>query len=703
MSRPLTISFGGKHLAKVVKTAHLDWADFSTRLSVKPPEEEDKASIGWYCPTEFSPEYRDGKNFVARHALTFDYDKIDIFDLEEIKDAYRDLAYCMYTTASHTENAPRIRVVFPLSRPVDKGEFAAITRKIADKFDITKLAKESDVPAQMMFLPTVKPDGQFWSLVNEGDWINVDEILGEYDDWTDAGQWPTRGREDRPVHGNTGVPPDEKLGVVGDFCRTFTVPEAISRFALPYATGSSDGRYTFTRGSRPDGLRIYDNGLKGHSDHDTDPAYGQHNAFDLTRLHLYGELDDGAADGCSITQLPSYKAMCKLALEQPELVAQRATDDFDVVTDVITEPVKGNGADVKLSESIEPEKEVDRPRFQVVSPDEFASSDPEKWLMKGVLPRAELAVLFGDAGSGKSFLALDWCGAICRGENWNGRTVAKGKCVYVCAEGAGGFKRRLVAYAQEQDIELKVLPGVIPEAPNFLETADAVDVTKAIREYGGADLVIIDTLSAATPGGNENSGEDIGKVIDHCKKLHHFTDALVLLIHHSGKDASRGARGWSGLRAAADAEIEVTRNGDFRTASITKMKDGSDGDKFVFKLKTVVIGVDEDVDEITSCVLEHVDAPAPARTKAPTGMYAKTALRVARELLGDGSSIYNEQLIAAAAVEMPKISDDKRDTRRQQMGRAIQKLVDEGYLFMHGEDKVALTTAGEVGEEDWND
>src|SRR5690606_7842012 len=128
----------------------------------------------------------------------------------------------------------------------------------------------------------------------------------------------------------------------------------------------------------------------------------------------------------------------------------------------------------------------------------------------------------------------------------------------------------------------------------MLDEHEAAQLTKAVMDQGGADVVVIDTLAAAMPGGDENSGQDLGKVVDHCKFLHRQTGALVVLVHHSGKDQSRGARGWSGLRAAADAEIEVTRNGDYRVAAVTKMKDGADGATFAFKLKPVVLELDDD-------------------------------------------------------------------------------------------------------------
>jgi len=691
--RDIVISLGAKeNLAAITKVVKTTWPKFVEFLTRAPMKTQDKAKPGWYCPAHFEPAYRDGKNLVARHCLTFDYDEIDEWDLEEIRDAYKDVAHILYTTASHTPEKPRLRAVFPLSRPVTAEEFGAVTRKVAAMCDIEKLARESDKPAQMMFLPSVRKGGEFWSEVTDGKWVDVDGVLEEYDDWTDRKEWPKRLQGDSAYIAGDDIPaPDTKPGIVGQFCRAFSIPDVIDRFKLPYVSGSSEERWTYTFGSRPDGFRIYDGGLKGHSDHNTDPAHGQHNAFDLVRLHLFGNQDTGDDAEKPITERPSYKAMCQLALEQKEVQAQRVLNEFENLD-----------AENHVGISADNAENPTRPKFTVVPAPDFASDVSMEWLIKSVLPKAELVVMYGQSGSGKSFLALDLCAAISRGLEWRGHRSVPGQVVYVCAEGAGGFRQRLRAYAVQHNIQLNEF-GVIGDTPNLLDVEDVAGVAQAIIAFGKADLVVIDTLSASIPGADENAGKDLGKVVEHCRFIHKKTGALVMLIHHSGKDASRGARGWSGLRAAADAEIEITRNGDFRTASVTKMKDGSDGRQWSFKLRTVVLGIDTDGEEITSCVIEHVDSPEqPMKNRVePTGLYPKTALTVARRLLKGGEPMAVDEVISAAVASLPEVEKGKRDTRKQQISRAVQKLVTDQWLFLHKGNKVSLTTAIAAEEEDW--
>jgi KaiC/GvpD/RAD55 family RecA-like ATPase len=316
-------------------------------------------------------------------------------------------------------------------------------------------------------------------------------------------------------------------------------------------------------------------------------------------------------------------------------------------------------------------------RFAIVPAHEFATGANPTWVIKDVLPQAELVVMYGASGSGKSFLALDMAAAIARGVEWRGKRVRKGRVAYIAAEGGGGFRKRLKAYGQHNEIDLASLElGVIHAAPNMMEAKDAADVVKAIKAWGGADIVIVDTFAQVMPGANENAGEDVGKALTHCKRIHELTGAMIILIHHAGKDASKGARGWSGLRAAADAELEVVRESTGRALRLTKSKDGEDGMAWGFDLEIITVGVDEDLDPITSCVVIEAQMPVPGAGPArKLGPVEKAVNDVIQEFaVAQTEGIEVGPVLAEAVKRIEPPADGKRDTRKQRARRALEAL-----------------------------
>lgn len=316
-------------------------------------------------------------------------------------------------------------------------------------------------------------------------------------------------------------------------------------------------------------------------------------------------------------------------------------------------------------------------RFPVLSAANFVIGQPLTWLVKSVLPKAALGVLFGESGAGKSFAVLDVAADIALGTAWRGMRTAKARVVYVVAEGAAGFRLRLRAICQQRGLTLDQLPiGVIADAPNLLEKADALDVAKAIVAAGGADLIIVDTFAQAMPGGNENAGEDVGKALAHCKGIHRATGAMVLLVHHSGKDATRGARGWSGLKAAADVELEVVRADERRSLSVSKMKDGpGEGIEYQFRLQSVVLGLDPDGDEINSLVVEHSEGSARRTVdRGPKGAVEKLVLEQLEDAVGLGAeAVAVTDLMDRVKAQMPQ-EEGKRDQRGFRIHRALESL-----------------------------
>lgn len=323
--------------------------------------------------------------------------------------------------------------------------------------------------------------------------------------------------------------------------------------------------------------------------------------------------------------------------------------------------------------------ETKRVRFKPQQAAEFMLRKPPSWIVKGLLPKADLAMVYGESGSGKSFFILDLCVAIARGVPWRGKRVKQHRVVYIAAEGAGGVRNRVQAFCEFHGIDSASLDlYLIGEQPNLLTIDDVGPLTEELKALGEVGVVVVDTLAQTTPGANENAGEDMGKALGHCRHIGQVTGALVLLVHHAGKDASKGARGWSGIRAACDAEIEITRNGEARCASITKLKDGDDTGDFGFRLHKVVIGQDEDGDEITSCVLQEaeVSKKPPVQGKAQAAIWS--VLSAFLGVAGDGMA--RAALISDAMLELPEPESGDKDRRRETIRRALSAMLESGVL-----------------------
>lgn len=317
-------------------------------------------------------------------------------------------------------------------------------------------------------------------------------------------------------------------------------------------------------------------------------------------------------------------------------------------------------------------------KFGISQAGVFAAGAAPGWFIKNMLPKAELVVVFGESGAGKSFIMIDMMCAVAMGLPWRGFRVKQGRVVYICAEGKAGFRKRLTAYGQHHGVDLDAIPlGVISDVPNLLLHDDKA-IAKQVKAWGGADIIVFDTLAQSTPGANENASDGMGKALEHCKRLHDTTGAMIILVAHSGKDASKGVRGWSGIKGAVDAQIEVLRAGADRAIKVDKQKDDRDGDEFGFRLNTVVIGTDEDGDDVTSCVVEHTAVvPKADRKKDPKGEKQVLLMRVARELVAleeaDGK-VSVDTLLEACVVQVPR-GESKCDNRRRDFLRAVEAMV----------------------------
>lgn len=303
----LTISTGLSRRETDWKPKTLTWGELCEQLSSTRYTEETESEyaamdrtargeikdVGGFVGGELVGGQRKNGTVRSRQLLALDAD----FGTPDLWGEYQmmfDWACLMHTTHSHTAKEPRYRMFFPLTRSVSAVEYEAIGRRVAQEIGIELFDDTTYQAARLMYWPSTPKDGEFKVWTMDAPWINPDEILATYSDWRNVAEWPVSSRRTQELHQFAAKQqnPLEKKGIVGAFCRTYTVPQAIERY-IPgaYTETDDERRWTYTGGSTVGGLVIYDGDLFAYSHHDTDPCSEQLcNAFDLVRIHLFGKL-----------------------------------------------------------------------------------------------------------------------------------------------------------------------------------------------------------------------------------------------------------------------------------------------------------------------------------------------------------------------------------------------------------------------------
>ncbi|MDO8252155.1 MAG: AAA family ATPase [Rhodoferax sp.] len=316
-------------------------------------------------------------------------------------------------------------------------------------------------------------------------------------------------------------------------------------------------------------------------------------------------------------------------------------------------------------------------RYKLLGDDEIAALPPLRWRVRGVLPAVGVAAGYGPSGSGKSFLFFDMACAIASGERWFDCRVEAAPVVYLVLEGEGGLHQRVAAWKKHTGrrlptaIKCVVQPFTLTIAQDLADMADAVPA--------GA-VIVVDTLNRAAASADENSSRDMGQILEATKALQARTGGLVVLVHHTGKDTSKGLRGHSSLFAGMDACVEVGRDGASasRWWTVAKAKDGRDGGMHGFTLEGVSMGVDAYDDPIDSCVVVPTGTPvAHQKSLTPNTQMGLTAINAALDADLFGSSIQLEVWRAAFYLLHPS---DITDSKRTAFKRAVAELVKDGYV-----------------------
>lgn len=283
------------------------------------------------------------KNAVSsRSIITLDIDTGTLDFWDEITTLYGQ-AMCIYSTHKHTSQVPRYRVIIPMSTDVLPDQYQAIARKIADSIGMDYFDPTTFQPERLMYWPSTPKDGEFYFQSQEGPFLDPGRVLAKYADWQDSSQWPMHPRErERVREGITEAQdPTEKTGVVGAFCRAYSISEAIEAYLQDMYTEAGEGRYTYKHGSTAGGLVVYGDKF-AYSHHGTDPVSGTLcNSFDLVRLHRYGRLDARTKEDTPINRHPSFIAMAELARKDGtvnlDLVKQQTARAMDAFAEEVSE------------------------------------------------------------------------------------------------------------------------------------------------------------------------------------------------------------------------------------------------------------------------------------------------------------------------------------------------------------------------------
>ena len=350
---------------------------------------------------------------------------------------------------------------------------------------------------------------------------------------------------------------------------------------------------------------------------------------------------------------------------------------FPVVSrPVLVEPVAVSNADI----------------FQTLDADDIKAVTSSDDFVEGLLGAGQLSVLYGPSNCGKTFFINDLCLHIAQGKSWRGREVDRGGVLYVAAEGAFGIRNRIAAYKQHYEIEDTIPLTILPSTVNMLDTK--ADVEKLIRtiqykaqELGNISLIVLDTLARVMAGGNENAAEDMGMLVINCDRISQTTGAHVCLVHHSGKDESKGSRGSSSLRAACSTEIEIKKSGDVSIATVTKQREMEIDGVFAFSLDVIDIGINERGKPVTSCVVKEIDSSSIEEKKRrfPRGANQKILLKAMKNMdlndnhLGLPISCKGMDLDAFYAACSGKMSSDTKH-RRSRFNDAIASLVADEFM-----------------------
>nr|DAU82915.1 MAG TPA: virulence associated protein E [Caudoviricetes sp.] len=333
----MKIAVGNSRMDKKWKNRDISWEDLCQRVSstirttetveeyrkLKKGAQDNIKDVGGFVGGQLREGRRKNGMVLCRSMLTLDMDYGEPGIWDEI-DLLHDFKCCVYSTHKHTPEHPRLRMIIPLARDITEEEYPAVARMVAKEIGIDLFDDTTYEACRLMYWPSTSANGEFFYKTKEGPLLDPDAYLAKYADWRDASTWPVSSRQSEAVRRSITQQADplEKPGIVGAFCRAYTIEEAIEAFLTDvYEPSTMNGRYDYIPADSAAGVVVYD-GKFAYSHHATDPVCGKLlNAFDLVRLHKFRELDENVGLDTPPGKLPSFKAMSDLALGDDKVKA----------------------------------------------------------------------------------------------------------------------------------------------------------------------------------------------------------------------------------------------------------------------------------------------------------------------------------------------------------------------------------------------
>lgn len=365
----LTICTGSSRKTKEWKQKQIAWSKLVERLSqtkrtpetqeqffkMSKPRQDEIKDVGGFVGGELQDGKRTAMTTLNRCliALDADFATPDLWD-KIINDF--DNAICAYSTHKHTPDKPRLRFIIPLDRKVSPDEYQAISRKVAEQFGMDFFDDTTYQPHRLMYYPSSSCDAEFFFRFQDGEWLSADKVLADYDDWQDQTTWSYSSRTNEAVvHSmKKAEDPLAKKGIIGAFCRAYTIQDAIATFLTDVYEEFGADRYTYTAGSSTGGAVVYQDKWL-YSFHGTDPCSLQLcNAFDLIRIHKFGDLDFGKSRKDN-EKLPSFTAALEFCSKDPRtkiLLTKEnsASNDFELIASPAIDESEAWRSKLKLHE-----------------------------------------------------------------------------------------------------------------------------------------------------------------------------------------------------------------------------------------------------------------------------------------------------------------------------------------------------------------